>query len=96
MRVGRVNPGIATPGHSGDQEIRQGELVPLGGEVPSKIRRRPPIVPAGLDVMRELQPRRNPIRLILAPKAQEDLGDNGPNQRYTICIEQIVNGDFLR
>ncbi len=95
MGIGRVYPGMATPGYSGNQKIGQGELVSLGSKVASEVRRGAPIVPAGLDVMRQLQSGRNPIRLIFAPKTQKDFGDNGSQQSYSIGIKQLINGDFL-
>ena len=58
--------------NNGNDEIRQRELVSFGGKVASEVRCGPPIVPAGLDVVRQLQSGRNPICLILAPKTQKD------------------------
>lgn len=54
MRIGGVDPGVAAPGDCGHHEVRQGELVALGGEVAPEVGGRALVVPAGLDVMRQL------------------------------------------
>ena len=52
MRIGRVDPGTTLASHRGEQEIRQGELVSLGGKVTPEVRRPARIIPADLNVMR--------------------------------------------
>src|SRR5438874_2094418 len=96
MGIGAVYPCLATRDHGGKDEVCQGKLVSYGGKVASAVGRRAPIMTADLDVMRRPQPRRNPIRLILASKTKEHFGENRTHESDPISIKQVVNCGFFR
>src|ERR1051326_6157319 len=80
----------------GDNKVRQGELVTGPGELASEIRSAAPVVPGRLDNVRHAQPGSNPIRLILAPEAEKDFRNNGPDQRDAVGVEQLSNAGLVR
>lgn len=84
MRIGRVDPSMATLGYGSNHKIRQGELVPVRGESTSKIGRSAPIAPTRFDIVCQLQSRCHPIGLVLAPETQKHFGENRSQQSNSV------------